>query len=394
MLEYKNYSFGLHFTKNGIHITLSNSIIGEIYMLNGRVFNFSAGPSMLPEPVLLKAQEELLVYPGAGASIMEISHRSKIFDEILENAKNSLKKLLNMPDSYKIIFTPGGATMQFSMLAMNFLKGGSADYINTGSWASKAMSEAKKHGEVREAWSGKAENYVRTPKSSELNISSDSKYVHFTSNETIQGIEYFSEPEVGDKLLFCDASSDFLSRPIDITKYALIYAGAQKNVGPSGIAVVVIREDLLTLVPEKLPSLLDYRLMVENNSLYNTPSTWSIYIIGLVLKWLLENVGGLEKMEGVNKKKAETLYKVIDDSNGFYRGHAQKESRSRMNITFRLPDENLEKEFISKAKESGLHELKGHRSVGGCRASIYNAMPYEGCVALAQFMEEFAKSHG
>ncbi|MCA1901563.1 MAG: 3-phosphoserine/phosphohydroxythreonine transaminase, partial [Candidatus Hydrogenedens sp.] len=322
-------------------------------MLEGRVFNFSAGPSMLPEPVLLKAQEELLVYPGAGASIMEISHRSKTFDEILENAKNCLKKLLNMPDTYKVIFTPGGATMQFSMLAMNFLNGGTADYINTGSWASKAMGEAKKHGTVREAWSGKAENYVRIPLSSEISISTDAKYVHFTSNETIQGIEFFNEPDVGEKPLFCDASSDFLSRPIDITKYSLIYAGAQKNVGPSGIAVVIIREDLLPLVPEKLPSLLDYRLMVENNSLYNTPSTWSIYIIGLVLKWLLEDIGGLEKMEEINKKKAQVLYDVIDKHTGFYKGHAQKESRSRMNVTFRLPDEALEKEFIANATKEG-----------------------------------------
>lgn len=363
-------------------------------MLEGRVFNFSAGPSMLPEPVLVQAQQELLVYPGAGASVMEISHRSKSFDEILEKAKYYLKKLLNMPDNYKIIFTPGGATMQFSMLAMNFLNGGTADYINTGSWASKAMSEGKKHGNVREAWSGKSENYVRMPSSNEISISDEAKYVHFTSNETIQGIEFFAEPYVGDKPLFCDASSDFLSRPIDITKYALIYAGAQKNVGPSGIAVVIIREDLLSLVPEKLPSLLDYKLMVENNSLYNTPSTWSIYIVGLVLKWLYEDIGGLAKIEEINKKKAELLYQVIDESNGFYKGHAQKESRSRMNITFRLPDEVLEKEFISKASVEGLKELKGHRSVGGCRASIYNAMPYEGCEALAQFMKNFAQTHG
>ncbi len=363
-------------------------------MLEGRVFNFSSGPSMLPEPVLLKAQQELLAYPGAGASVMEISHRSKIFDEIIENAKNYIKKLLNMSDNYKIIFTPGGATMQFSMLAINFLNGASADYINTGSWASKAMSEGKKHGTVREIWSGKSENYVRMPDSSELKISDEAKYVHFTSNETIQGIEFFNEPDIGDKLLFCDASSDFLSRPIDITKYALLYAGAQKNVGPSGIAVVIIREDLLSLVPEKLPSLLDYRLMVENNSLYNTPSTWSIYIVGLVVKWLYEDIGGLYKIEELNKKKSELLYKVIDENNGFYIGHAQKNSRSRMNITFRLPDETLEKEFISKASAEGLTELKGHRSVGGCRASIYNAMPYEGCEALAQFMKEFVRTHG
>ncbi len=363
-------------------------------MLPGRVFNFSAGPSMLPEPVLQKAQEELLVYPGCGASIMEISHRSKTFEKILENAKECLKKLLNLPENYKIIFTPGGATMQFSMLAMNFLNGGKADYINTGSWASKAMGEAKKHGVVIEAWSGKSENYRRIPKSEELRLSSDAKYVHFTSNETIQGIEFFEEPNVGDKPLFCDASSDFLSRPIDIRKYALIYAGAQKNIGPSGTAVVIVREDLLEQVPSGLPSLLDYKVMVENNSLYNTPSTWNIYIIGLVLDWLLNTMGGLEKIEEINKKKAEVIYNVIDRYSGFYNGHAEKGSRSRMNITFRLPNEELEKVFIEQATQEGLHGLKGHRSVGGCRASIYNAMPYEGCVALSNFMEEFAKKHG
>lgn len=298
-----------------------------------------------------------------------------------------------MPDYYKIIFTPGGATLQFSMLAMNFLNGGKADYINTGSWASKAMGEAKKHGEVVEVWSGKSENYKRIPKSDELKLSPDAKYVHFTSNETIQGIEYFEEPEVGGKPLFCDASSDFLSRPIDITKYALIYAGAQKNVGPSGVAVVIIREDLLEQVPAGLPSLLDYKVMVENNSLYNTPPTWNIYIIGLVLDWLLNTMGGLEKIEELNKKKAQIIYDVIDKYSEFYKGHAEKSSRSRMNITFRLPTEDLEKEFLEKATAEGLHGLKGHRSVGGCRASIYNAMPYEGCVALSKFMEEFATKH-
>ncbi|MCX8064791.1 MAG: 3-phosphoserine/phosphohydroxythreonine transaminase [Candidatus Hydrogenedentes bacterium] len=363
-------------------------------MLPGRVFNFSAGPSVLPEPVLQKAQEELLVYPGAGASIMEISHRSKVFEKILESAKDSLRKLLNLPRNYSIIFTPGGATLQFSMIAMNFLNGGKADYINTGSWASKAMGEAKKHGEVVEVWSGKGENYRRIPKSEELRLSPDAKYVHFTSNETIQGIEFFEEPEVGDKPLFCDASSDFLSRPIDITKYALIYAGAQKNIGPSGTAVVIIREDLLERVPNGLPSLLDYKVMVENNSLYNTPSTWNIYIISLVLDWVLNSVGGLEKIEEINKKKAQVIYDVIDKYSEFYLGHAEKTSRSRMNITFRLPSESLEKEFLEKATAEGLHGLKGHRSVGGCRASIYNAMPYEGCLALSKFMEDFVKSHG
>lgn len=359
-----------------------------------RIYNFSAGPATLPLPVLQKAQEELLAYPGAGASVMEISHRSKTFAGILERAKEDIKNLLQVPDSHRILFAPGGATMQFSMLAMNFLQGGSADYIMTGSWASKAMSEAKKHGVPRAAWSGKDENYVRMPKNSELDLDPKAAYVHFTSNETIQGTEFFEEPEVGDVPLFCDASSDFMSRPIPVEKYALIYAGAQKNVGPSGMAVVIIREDLLERVPEGLPSLLDYKVMVENDSLYNTPSTFTIYIIGLVMRWLREDVGGLEKMADINRTKAKLIYDVIDSSGGFYRGHALPECRSLMNITFRLPGEDIEKEFIAQATKAGLDGLKGHRSVGGCRASIYNAMPVAGCEALRDFMLEFQRAKG
>ncbi len=359
-----------------------------------RIVNFSAGPAVLPLPVLQKAQEEMLVYPGAGASVMEISHRSKTFATILEKTKANMKTLLGVPGNYSILFTPGGATLQFSMLAMNFLNGASADYIMTGSWASKASGEAKKHGTVRPIWSGKEENYVRMPKKGDYAVDPNAAYLHFTSNETIQGIEFFDEPEAGNVPLICDASSDFMSHPIPIEKYAMIYAGAQKNVGPSGIAVVILRNDMLERVPQNLPSLLDYKLMAENDSLYNTPSSFSIYIIGLVMKWLLEEVGGLDKIAAINKDKAQLLYDVIDNSGGFYKGHAQKESRSLMNVTFRLPDEAAEKEFISQATAAGLDGLKGHRSVGGCRASIYNAMPVEGCKALREFMIEFQKKKG
>ena len=359
-----------------------------------RVYNFSAGPATLPLPVLERAQEELLVYPGAGASIMEISHRSKAFSEIHANAKANIAKLLNLPDNYHILFTPGGATMQFSMLAMNLMAGASADYINTGAWASKAMAEARKIGPIRVAWDGKAESSARIPENRELDLDAHAAYVHFTSNETIEGIEFPAEPEVGDVPLVCDASSDFLSRPIAIEKYALLYAGAQKNLGPSGMAVVIIRDDLLERVPENLPPLLDYKVMVERDSLYNTPPTFTIYLVGLVTKWLLEEMGGIERIAALNRKKARLLYDVIDQSGGFYTGHAEPESRSLMNVTFRLASVELEAEFVATAKAQGLDALKGHRSVGGCRASIYNAMPLAGCEALRGFMIGFQREKG
>ena len=351
-------------------------------MMSNRIFNFSAGPATLPLPVLEQAQEELLCYPGAGASVMEISHRSAAFTAILEEAKANIKSLLGMSDDYQVLFTPGGATMQFSMLAMNFLKGGSADYIHTGSWASKAMQEAARCGTARKAWSGEKEEYKRTPDNTELDLDSDAVYVHFTSNETIQGIQFASEPDAKGKPLFCDASSDFLCRPTNINKYALLYAGAQKNIGPSGTAVVILRKDMLEQVPENLAPLLDYRLMVKNDSLYNTPATFTIYIISLVSRWLLKNIGGLESMHAINKEKATMLYDIIDASDGFYRGHALPGSRSIMNVTFRVGNEEQEKAFLSQASATGLGGLKGHRSVGGCRASIYNAMPIEGVKAL------------
>ncbi len=359
-----------------------------------RVFNFSAGPATLPLPVLEKVQSELLSYPGAGASVMEISHRSKVFAEIHANAKANIAKLLNLSEKHHVLFLQGGASLQFSMLAMNFLQGGTADYVHSGSWATKAMAEAKKIGTVNTAWSGKADNFVRMPKPDELQLTDGAAYVHFTSNETIQGITMFEEPETGDTPLVCDASSDFLSRPLDISKYALLYAGAQKNVGPAGTAVVILRDDMLAKVPEGLPSLLDYKIMADKDSLYNTPSCFIIYIIGEVTRWILDEFGGLEEMAAHNEAKAALVYDLIDESGGYYRGHAAKDSRSKMNIAFRLPSEELEAKFVANAKAAGLDGLKGHRSVGGCRASIYNAMPKAGCEALRDFMAAFQKDNG
>ncbi len=359
-----------------------------------RIFNFSAGPAVLPLPVLEQAQRELLVYPGAGASILEISHRSKTFEAVLQQAKDNIRALLQLPDTYKILFCQGGASLQFTMVAMNLLRGDKADYIHTGSWAAKAIEEGKRQGTVHIAWNGKPENFVRVPRSEELQCSADAVYLHFTSNETIQGIEFPEEPASGDVPLVCDASSDFLSRPIAVEKYGLIYAGAQKNVGPAGVAVVIIRDDLLERSAPDLPPLLSYRTLAEHDSLYNTPPCFAIYIIALVTQWLRDSMGGLTGIAEHNRRKAALLYDVIDQSGGFYRGHAQPSSRSLMNVTFRLPNEELEATFVKEAKSRGLDGLKGHRSVGGCRASIYNAMPYEGCVALAEFMKEFQRKNG
>lgn len=361
-----------------------------------RVYNFSAGPAVMPVPALEEAQRDLLALPGAGASVMEISHRSKEFAAIHEQAKANIRSLLRVPENYRVLFVQGGATLQFAMVPMNLMRTSSEapDYILTGSWANNAIKEAKKAGPVSVAWDGKDENYVRIPDPSELRLNGKAAYVHFTSNETIQGIEFPKEPEVGDVALVCDASSDILARPIPVAKYGVMYAGAQKNIGPAGVALVLIRDDLVERSPEGLPALLSYRTLAESDSLHNTPPTFAIYMIALVTKWLLEQVGGLEKMAEINAMKAGMLYDVIDRSGGFYKGHAHPRSRSMMNVTWRLPTEDLEKEFLSQAKSEGLFELKGHRSVGGCRASIYNAMPVEGVEALRDFMEEFHRTRG
>jgi phosphoserine aminotransferase len=358
-----------------------------------RIFNFSAGPAVLPVPVLEEAQRELVNLPGVGMSIMEISHRSKTFDEIIGRAESDLRELLGLPDNYHVLFLQGGASLQFSMIPMNFLPAeASADYILTGSWGKKAVKEAKKTGGVNIAATMADGNFTRVPHEDELRLDPHAAYVHFTSNETIEGVEWKQEPAVGDVPLVCDASSDILSRPLEVEKYALIYAGAQKNMGPSGVTLVILRDDLLARIPEGLHTMLDYRTHVEAKSLYNTPNTFGIYIIMLVCKWLKEK-GGLEGMHRENEAKAQILYDAID-ATAFYRGHADPDSRSLMNVTFRLPTEELEKQFAKEATAAGLDGLKGHRSVGGIRASIYNAFPKEGVEALVSFMKEFERKNG
>lgn len=360
-----------------------------------RVYNFAAGPAMLPLPVLEEAQRDLLALPGLGISVLEISHRSRWFDDVLHTAEANLRRLLNVPEHYKILFLQGGASLQFSMVAINFLRGTGlcADYIITGSWGEKAFCEAQREGAARVAWDGRTDNYTRVPRPAELDLDPRAAYVHFTSNETIQGVQFHAEPEVGDVPLICDSSSDFLSRPIAIERYALVYAGAQKNAGPAGLTIVIIRDDLLERVPENVHAMLDYRLHAKHKSVYNTPTVFAIYVHKLVTQWLLDEIGGLENMAARNRQKAQQLYDVIDSSDGFYRGHAQPDSRSLMNVTWRMADQQLEQEFLRQAQARGLVELKGHRSVGGLRASIYNAMPLEGVAALCQFMIEFRRQH-
>jgi phosphoserine aminotransferase len=362
-------------------------------MTQKRIHNFSAGPAVLPEPAIEEAQKNLLALPGVGMSVMEISHRSKVADEIFAVTDANLRQLLHLPEDYKILFLQGGASLQFSMVPMNLLRGEgrTADYVVTGSWGEKAVKEAQKEGSTKVVWTGKNDSFVRVPALGEMQLDPNAVYVHFTSNETIQGVQFQSEIETNGIPLVCDASSDILSRPIDIRRYGLIYAGAQKNMGPAGLTLVIIRADLLEKCADKLPSVLSYKVHADNNSVYNTPPVFAIYITMLVTKWLVEEIGGLEKMEVLNRRKAGLLYQAIDASEGFYRGHSQPDCRSLMNVTWRLPNEDLEKEFVSEAKKRGLDGLKGHRSVGGIRASIYNAMPEEGVQALREFMLEFQK---
>lgn len=355
-----------------------------------RIFNFSAGPATLPESVLLQAQRDLFSLPGVGMSILEVSHRSAAFETVIQEAEADLRALLAIPDNYKVLFLQGGASLQFSMVPMNILPSGqSADYILTGSWGQGAVKEARKLGAVREAATTAATNFNRLPSSNEIHLDPQAAYLHFTSNETIFGVEFQNEPVAGEVPLVCDMSSNFLSRPVDVAKYGLIYAGAQKNAGPAGATIVIIREDLLARIPGGLPSMLDYGVLAKNGSMYNTPPCFSIYICGLVFKWLRNEIGGLEKIFQLNQEKAGVLYEAIDASEGYYRGHAEKDCRSLMNVTFRLPSEDLEKQFIKEATAAGLDGLKGHRSVGGLRASIYNAFPKAGVERLARFMAEF-----
>ena len=362
--------------------------------MGDRVYNFSAGPAVLPVGVLEKAQRDLVEFPGAGMSVLEMSHRSAPFEKVIKEAEADLRTLLGIPSNYRVLFLQGGASTQFIMVPMNLLpKDRSADYIITGVWGQGAIKEAKKLGQTRVAATTEDSNFNRIPAQEEIKLDPGAAYVHFTSNNTIHGTEWRSEPEVGDAPLVCDASSDFISRPLDISKYGLIYAGAQKNAGPAGVTIVIVRDDLLASVPKGLPSMFDYRLLAEKESLYNTPPSFSIYIAGLVFKWLLEEIGGLAAIEQFNREKAKVVYDAIDSSD-FYRGHSEPQSRSLMNVTFRLPSEELENKFAKEATAIGLDGLKGHRSVGGIRASIYNAFPMAGVVALAEFMREFERKAG
>ncbi len=358
-----------------------------------RIYNFSAGPAVLPLEVLEHAQRDLVSLPGVGMSILEISHRSKTFDDIILAAEADMRELAGIADNYRILFLQGGASLQFSMVPMNILpSGGKADYIITGSWSKKAAKEAKRIGEVNIAATTEESNFSRVPAQDELKLDPEAAYVHFTTNNTIFGTEWKREPGAGDVPLVADASSDIFSHRLDVSKYGLIYAGAQKNLAPAGVTLVIIRDDLLRRSPEGLHTMLDYNTQAKERSLYNTPPVFPIYVMGLVLKWLIEQ-GGLEVVERHNEEKAGLLYDMID-STEFYRGHAEPGSRSLMNVNFRLPSEELEKQFISESTKAGLNGLKGHRSVGGCRASIYNAFPREGVEALVSFMKEFERTNG
>jgi phosphoserine aminotransferase len=359
-----------------------------------RIFNFSAGPAVLPLPVLEQAQRELVSLPGVGMSVMEISHRSKTFEDLLNGAIADIRQLAAIPPNYKILMLQGGASLQFSMVPMNLLGPGmTADYVDTGTWADKAIKEATRVGKVNVTGSTKADGYSRIPTPSELSLTAGAAYLHITTNNTIEGTEWRAFPAVSaDVPLVADASSDIFSGPLDIGRFGLLYAGAQKNLGPSGVTLVFIREDLLTRSQSSLPVMLNYKVQADNNSLYNTPNTFGIYILGLTMKWLL-SLGGLAAIARINERKAAKLYAEIDRT-GFYRGTAQPTSRSSMNVTFRLRGEELEKTFEKDATAAGLDGLKGHRSVGGMRASIYNAFPEEGVDTLVEFMREFERKKG
>jgi phosphoserine aminotransferase len=358
-----------------------------------RIFNFSAGPAVLPLAVLEQAERELVSLPGVGMSILEVSHRSKVFEDVLARAEADIRALANIPANYRVLFLQGGASLQFTMVPMNLLTPGTtADYLVTGVWATKAADEARKIGNVHVAATTKGEQFVRVPRQDEMVLSAGAAYVHMTSNNTIYGTEWKQLPDVGDRPLVSDTSSDMFSRPIDVARHALIYAGAQKNMGPAGVTVVIVREDLLARSAASLPAMLSYAVHAENGSMYNTPPVFAIYLLGLVVHWLIGQ-GGLNAIAVANERKAAKLYAEVDRT-GFYRGTAQKDSRSLMNVTFRLPSEGLEKQFVKDAESQGMDGLKGHRSVGGIRASIYNAFPEAGVDALTSFMREFERRRG
>ena len=348
----------------------------------------------MPVPVLEKARAELLSLDGCGMSVLEISHRSNHFEAILAGAERGLRELLAVPDNFRILFLQGGASLQFSMVPINFLGAGqTADYIITGFWGRKALVEAQRCGNVNVVYTNEPSGYRTLPQQGELNFSPDARYIHYVANETIEGVEFKYDVDGGGIPVVCDMSSNILSKPINWDKYALVYNGAQKNIGPSGVAVVFIRQDMLDQIPENLHTLLDYRAVAENGSMPNTPNTWAIYMIGLVCEWLKDQ-GGISAMEVRNREKAEILYTAIDSSDGFYTGHADRNVRSVMNVSFRLPSEELDDQFCAEATGVGLDGLKGHRSLGGVRASIYNAFPRLGVEALVNFMQDFMSKNG
>lgn len=356
-----------------------------------RVYNFSAGPAALPETVLQQAREELLDWHGAGMSVMEMSHRGKEFMSIAEQAEADLRELMAIPDHYRVLFLQGGASTQFAMVPLNLMgRTGKADYLNTGSWSKKAIAEGKRYGEVKVLADTSADYTV--PDADRLSFSADAAYVHYTPNETIQGVEFPYVPETGDIPLVADMSSTILSRPLDVSKFGIIYAGAQKNVGPAGLTLVIVREDLIGQASDSCPAMLNYKIHADAGSMYNTPPTYSWYLAGLVFQWLKKQ-GGLEVMAVINERKAASLYSVIDAS-GFYANPVDPRCRSWMNVPFTLADPGLDSLFLDEAARVGLKTLKGHRSVGGMRASIYNAMPEEGVAALIEFMKEFERKYG
>jgi phosphoserine aminotransferase len=358
------------------------------------VYNFSAGPAVIAREVLERAREGMFSIGGSGLSVMEVSHRSKYFEPILAAAEQGIRGLMGLPDNYKVLFLQGGASLQFAMVPMNFLPPeGRADYVITGLWGAKAIVEARRRGNAVTVYSTEDTGFRSVPERSDLDFHPDAAYVHYTSNETVEGVEFKYDLDAGGIPVVCDASSNILSKPFDIEKYALIYAGAQKNIGPSGVALVIIRDDMLERVPADQYSMLDYRKIAENHSMANTPNTWGIYLISLVCDWL-EGLGGVAAVQKLNEKKAAALYDAIDNSDGFYSGHAERAARSLMNVTFRLSSAELDEKFCKEAEDAGLSGLAGHRTVGGIRASIYNAFPQEGVERLVDFMREFSQFNG
>ncbi len=359
----------------------------------GRIYNFSAGPAMLPEEVLSQARDEMLDWRGSGMSVMEMSHRGKQFMAIAAQAEADLRELLGIPANYKVLFLQGGASLQFAMVPINLLgERKTADYINTGAWSKKAIGEAKKFCAVNVAASSEADKFTSIPSPSQWQLNPEAAYVHYTPNETIGGVEFPFIPDTGDVPLVADMSSTLLSRPLDVSRFGLIYAGAQKNIGPAGLTLVIVREDLIGQAPANTPTMLDYRIQIENESMYNTPPTYAWYLAGLVFQWL-KRIGGLEAMAERNKRKADALYAAIDQS-ALYANPVEHDARSWMNVPFTLANPELDKVFLAEAVTAGFEQLKGHRSVGGMRASIYNAMPEEGVKALIGFMSDFARRHG